>query len=339
MREREVRVAAGQPRSSELAADRILETARRVLHLEAESVAALSERLDDSFVRVVRRILAVSGRVVVSGVGKSGLVARRIAAILASTGTPAHFLHPVEAIHGELGVLSGEDLLIVVSRSGESRELGELLSTVGRLEVPVVALTARPESSIGRAAALVLDLGAQEEACPYDLTPTSSSAAAVAMGDALAMAVLDGRGSDAEEFVHLHPGGALGRRLRFRVRDVMLGPPEIPRLGPQEDLGRAMCEIAHRRGTVPVVGERGKVIGVITAGDLTRFAERHPEFLRRPVREAMNPSPRVISPDALAVEALRECELHGIMALPVVDEQAYLLGIVHLHDLLRAGLG
>ena len=321
-------------------AEEVLGVAREVLRIEAESVSALRERLDERFVEAVRRILEVEGRVAVSGVGKSGLVARKIASTLASTGTPAFFLHPVEGAHGDVGVLVRGDLLIVVSRSGESRELADLMPPVKRLEVPIIAFTGRPDSTLGRHADVVLDVSVREEACPHDLAPTSSSTAALAMGDALAMALLRLRGFRAEDFARLHPAGALGRRLLWRVEDVMLKDGgEVPELPPTATLREAMHEIAHRRGTVPIVDEGRRVVGVVTAGDLTRFAEGRPDFLDRTAAEAMNPEPHVITAQALAAEALHRMEAHGVMALPVVDAAGALRGIVHLHDLLRAGVG
>ncbi len=210
---------------------------------------------------------------------------------------------------------------------------------VKRLDVPIIALTGRPDSTLGRHADVVLDVSVREEACPHDLAPTSSSTAALAMGDALAMALLRVRGFRAEDFARLHPAGALGRRLLWRVEDVMVKDGrEVPELPPTATLREAMHEIAHRRGTVPIVDDGRRVVGVITAGDLTRFAEGRPEFLSRTAREAMNPEPQLIESEALAAEAIHRMETHGIMALPVVDEAGILQGIVHLHDLLRAGV-
>lgn len=318
---------------------RVLARGRETIRLEAESVAALGDRLDERFVTAVRRILSAPGRVVVTGIGKSGLVARKIASTLASTGTPALFLHPVEGIHGDMGVLLRGDLLLVVSRSGESQELSALMPAVKRLDIPVIALTGGLRSTLARHAEVVLDVSVAEEACPHDLSPTSSSTAALAMGDALAMALLEERDFGAEDFALLHPGGALGRRLLWRVEDVMVkDEAEVPAVGPRSTLGEAMREIAHKRGTVPVVDEARRVIGVLTAGDLTRYAEGRPDFLTDPVERAMNREPKVIGADALAAEAVRELETHGIMALPVVDGRGALRGIVHLHDLLRAGM-
>lgn len=316
----------------------ILERGRQVLRVEGEAVLALEERLGEAFVEAVRLVLQTEGRVVVSGIGKSGMVARKIASTLASTGTPAVFLHAVEGAHGDLGLLVRGDLLLAVSKSGETEELAHLVPAVKRLEVPLVAITGTPDSTLGRHAAVVLDTSVPSEACPLDLAPTASSTAALATGDALAMALLAARGFDDRDFARLHPAGALGRRLLWRVEDVMVeDPSEVPSLAPDAPLSRAMHEIAFRRGTVPVV-DGGRVVGVITAGDLTRYAEEQPDFLQRPTREAMTGSPKVIGPEALAAEAVRVMEEEGIMAMPVVDDAGGLLGIVHLHDLLRAGV-
>lgn len=317
----------------------ILERGRQVLEVEGRAVLALVDRLDDAFVEAVRRVLEAEGRVIVSGIGKSGVVARKIASTLASTGTPALFLHPAEGAHGDLGLLMRGDLLIAVSNSGETEELADLMPAVKRLEVPVVVVTGSPDSTLGRHAEVVLDAAVSEEACPMDLAPTASSTAALALGDALAMAVLTERGFGPDDFARLHPGGSLGRRLLWRVEDVMLeDPADVPRVEPDTPLAEAMRQIAHLRGTVPVVDGDRRVVGVITAGDLTRYAEDRPRFLDDPTREAMTASPELASPDDLAVEAVHVMEEKGVMALPVVDGEDRLLGIVHLHDLLRAGV-
>ena len=311
---------------------------RQVLEVEGRAVLALTGRLGDAFVDAVRCVLETSGRVIVSGMGKSGVVARKVASTLASTGTPALFLHPAEGAHGDLGLVVRGDVLVAISKSGETEELVALMPAVKRLEVPVVAILGSVDSTLGRHADVVLDASVSEEACPMDLAPTASSTAALAMGDALAMAVLDERGFGPDDFARLHPGGRLGRRLLWEVRDVMLDDPsEVPGVAPGAPLAETMRQIAHLRGTVPVI-EDGRVVGVVTAGDLTRFAETRDDFLERPTREAMSRDPEVIGPDALAAEAVRVMEEEGIMAMPVTDEDGALLGIVHLHDLLRAGI-
>ena len=317
----------------------ILRRGRQVLEVEGRAVLELVDRLDESFVAAVRRILGAEGRVVVSGIGKSGVVARKVASTLASTGTPALFLHPAEGVHGDLGLLVRGDLLIAVSKSGETDELAELMPAVKRLEIPVVAITGADGSTLARHADVVLRASVSEEACPMDLAPTASSTAALAMGDALAMAVLAERGFGAEDFARLHPGGSLGRKLLWRVEDVMVDDPaEVPGLGSDAPLSEAMRQIAHLRGTVPVLDGDGRVEGVVTAGDLTRYAEGQPDFLERPTREAMTTDPELVRPDELAVQAVHVMEEKGIMAMPVVDDDGALRGIVHLHDLLRAGV-
>jgi arabinose-5-phosphate isomerase len=315
--------------------DPVLAAGRRVLRLEAECLRILEERLDHSFVDAVRLILASQGRVIVSGVGKSGIIARKIAATLTSTGTPAIFLHPVEGLHGDLGIVSRDDIAILLSKSGESSELTGLLEYLKRLGVAIIALTGRASSSLSRASNLVLDCSVAEEACPYDLAPTTSSTAALAMGDALAVALLQSRGFTRDDFARLHPGGALGRKLTLRVGDIMVAD-DYPFLGPDAPMRQCVMLLAEKRGTVPVVNDDGTVIGVVTSGDLTRRMERQEDIFETPVRDVMNPNPKTISRDELAAAAVFVMENHGIMALPVVDEGQRLKGMIHLHDLLRA---
>jgi arabinose-5-phosphate isomerase len=315
--------------------DPVLAAGRRVLRMEAESLRILEERLDGSFVDAVRLILASPGRVIVSGVGKSGIVARKIAATLTSTGTPAIFLHPVEGLHGDLGIVSRDDIAILLSKSGESSELTGLLEYLKRLGVAIIAVTGRVNSSLSRASNLVLDCSVAEEACPYDLAPTTSSTAALAMGDALAVALLQSRGFTRDDFARLHPGGALGRKLTLRVGDIMVAD-DYPFLGPDAPMRQCVMLLAEKRGTVPVVDADGVVVGVVTSGDLTRRMERQEDIFETPVRDVMNPDPKTISGDELAAAAVFVMENHGIMALPVVDAGHRLTGMIHLHDLLRA---
>jgi arabinose-5-phosphate isomerase len=316
----------------------LLDRARAVVRAEAEAVAALEGRLGADFLEAVRVIGDAQGRVVVSGVGKSGIIGRKIAATLTSTGTPAIFLHPVEGLHGDLGVVGREDVALVLSKSGESGELAGLVDFFSRSGVSIIAMTGRPGSSLARVARVVLDTSVEEEACPMDLAPTTSTTVALAMGDALAVALLLRKGFTADDFARLHPGGALGRKLSLRVSAVMLtAPSEVPSIGPEEPMRRCVVLLAEKRGTVPVLDEARRVIGVVTAGDLTRLMELRGEVLDVPVREVMNPSPKTAAPDQLASGAVYTMEQHGIMALPVIDEERRLLGIVHLHDLMRAG--
>ena len=318
---------------------RIIERGREVLRIESESVASMAGRLGAPFVKAVETIGSISGRVVVTGIGKSGIVARKLASTFSSTGTPAIFLHPVEAAHGDVGMLVRGDLLLAISKSGEAAELESLMPVLGRLDIPVIALTAEPQSKLASRADLALDVSVQVEACPHDLAPTASSTAALAMGDALAMAVSEVRGFGPEDFARLHPGGDLGRRLTLTVRDVMVTADErVPKLPLDGHLAAAMHEIAHRQGTVPILDDASRVVGVITAGDLTRYADEHADFLSHSVDRAMNPTPKTIEPEQMATGALSQMQEYGIMAMPVVGPDGRLLGMVHLHDLLRAGL-
>jgi arabinose-5-phosphate isomerase len=315
----------------------LVETGRRVLRLEAESLLALEARLDARFAEAVELVLNAHGRVIVSGVGKSGIIARKIAATLTSTGTPAIFLHPVEGLHGDLGIVGRDDVAILLSKSGESSELAGLTDHLARLGVRIIAMTGRVNSTLGRAGHVVLDCSVPEEACPFDLAPTTSTTAALGMGDALAVALLESRGFTREDFARFHPGGALGRRLTLRVRDVMVSD-DYPRLGPDAPMRQCVVLLAEKRGTVPVVGDGGVVIGVVTSGDLARRMERQEDIFDTPVREVMNPSPKLVGTEELAAAAIYLMETHGIMALPAVDASGRLLGIVHLHDLLRASV-
>jgi arabinose-5-phosphate isomerase len=303
--------------------------------MEAEAVGALEERLGEPFVRAVEAILDASGRVIVSGLGKSGIVGRKIAATLTSTGTPAIFLHPVEALHGDLGIVGSGDVAILISKSGESEELRGLLECLGRFGVTVVVLTGNPSSSLGRQAKVVLDCGVGEEACPFDLAPTSSTTATLALGDALAVSLLSQRGFKQEDFARLHPGGVLARRL-LRVREVMIAD-DFPLLPPEARMRECVMLLAEKRGTVPIVDECRRLLGVVTSGDLTRLMEREPDFLAVLVRDVMTTMPKTAEPDQLAAAAVRVMERARVMALPVLDEGRRVIGMVHLHDLMRAG--
>jgi arabinose-5-phosphate isomerase len=309
---------------------------RRVLAIEAAAIAALEARLGDDFARACDLVAGAKGRVVTCGIGKSGHIARKLAGTLTSTGSPAIFLHPVEALHGDLGVVGREDVAIVISKSGASDELAGLIGHLGRLGVPIVALVGAARSQLADHATVVLDCSVAEEACPMDLAPTSSTTAALAMGDALAITVLQQKGFRPEDFAALHPGGALGRKLTVRVRDVMVSDayPELPE---GSSMRETIAPLAEMRGTVPVVDRERRVVGVVTAGDLTRLMERDPDFLSCPVAGVMTRSPRTASPNELGAAAASRMEAHGIMALPVVDVAGVLVGMVHLHDLMKAG--
>jgi arabinose-5-phosphate isomerase len=317
--------------------DEILIEARRVLRIESRAVADLADRVGAEFAEAVRLIEESPGRVVVSGIGKSGIVGRKLAATLTSTGTPATFLHPVEGLHGDLGIVGEDDVAILISKSGDTEELQGLLGYLTRLGVPIVALSGRGGSTLSRHARVTLDCSVEEEACPMDLAPTSSTAAAMAMGDALAVALLHRKGFRPEDFARLHPGGALGRRLTIRVDDVMV-TEDYPSVAVDAIMKDCIVPLAEMRGTVPVVDDDRKVVGVVTAGDLTRLMEKEPEFLDVPVRRVMTTTPRLAKLGDLGSTAVHEMQKYGVMALPVVDAELRLHGIVHLHDLMRSGV-
>ena len=312
----------------------LVELGRRVLRLEAGAVSAVAERLDERFDRAVRLLAAARGRVIVSGLGKSGLVARKIAATLTSTGTPASYLHPIDSLHGDLGIVARTDVAIVLSKSGDSQDLFGLVGSLQRLGVPIIAVTGAPDSPLARVATVVLDGSVAEEACPHDLAPTASTTAALALGDALAVALLELKGFGRDDFAVLHPGGSLGRRLLLRVRDVMQPPGRI--LPPSATMREAVVSLARDRG-LALVGSDGQLTGVLTTGDLTRMAERDPDFLGRSVSQVMTRVPKTAAPDDLAAAAVGSMERHGVIVLPVVSEEGAIEGVVHLHDLMRAG--
>ena len=314
-----------------------VERGRRVLRMEREAIAGVEARLGEEFAAAVELIAASHGRVIVAGVGKSGLIGRKIAATLTSTGTPATFLHPTESVHGDLGIVGADDVAILISKSGESSELLPLLEHLKRLGVKVIALTGERGSTLARQADVPLDAWVKEEACPHDLAPTTSTTAALALGDALAVALLEEKGFRREDFARIHPGGSLGRRLLTRVRDVMVANA-LPLLPEDATMREAVVMLAERRGIAIIADPAGAVSGVVTAGDLTRLMERMEDVFTVPVREVMTRSPKVSEVDELGSAVVYRMERHGIMAMPVVDEDRRVVGVVHLHDLLRAGV-
>jgi arabinose-5-phosphate isomerase len=315
-------------------ADRI-ERGRRVLRIERDALADLEVRLDESFARAVELIAASRGRVIVAGVGKSGLIGRKVAATLTSTGTPASFLHPVESVHGDLGIVSRDDVAILISKSGETDELLPLLEQLQRLGVRTVAITAERDSTLARHADLALDASVREEACPHDLAPTTSTTVALALGDALAVALLQEKGFNREDFARLHPGGSLGRKLLTRTADVMLRD-NLPLLPPTATMREAVVHLAERRGIVVVV-EGDRLAGVVTTGDLSRLLERTTDIWNVPVRDVMTRTPRHATTDELGSAVVYRMQQHGIMAMPVLGPDGSVQGVVHLHDLMRAG--
>lgn len=316
-------------------AEAIIERGRRVVRLEREALATVEERLGASFAAAVTMIAASEGRVIVAGVGKSGLIGRKIAATLTSTGTPAFFLHPVESAHGDLGIVGTGDIAILLSKSGESDELLVLLEHLQGLGVRTVSISGQPDSALARMCDVSLDAWVREEACPHDLAPTTSTTAALALGDALAVALLEHKGFRREDFARLHPGGALGRRLVTRVDEVMLRDP-LPVLPPGASLRQAVVVLAEQRGIVLVATADRRLQGVLTAGDLTRLMEHETEVLTCQVDRIMTREPRSARTGELASAVSFRMEQHGIMAMPVLDADGLVAGVVHLHDLLRA---
>jgi arabinose-5-phosphate isomerase len=311
----------------------LIAAGRRVLQLEAAAVSETGRRLSTEFARAVRVLAEAKGRVIVSGVGKSGLIARKLAATLTSTGTSASYLHPVDSLHGDLGIVGPDDVAIVLSKSGESQDLFGLVGSLQRLNVPIIAITGAKDSLLARVATVALDGTVEEEACPHDLAPTASTTVALALGDAIAVALLEEKGFTREQFAERHPGGSLGRRLFLRVQDVMLPAGRV--LRPDATMRDAVVSLARDRG-LAMVAENGHLSGVLTTGDFSKLADREPNFLQCRVSEVMTRSPQTASPSDLAAAAVGVMQKRGIMVLPVVDDSR-IVGVVHLHDLLRAG--
>jgi arabinose-5-phosphate isomerase len=316
---------------------RTLALGRETLSIEAQAVGQLVERVGPSFVKAVHAILKVRGRVVVMGMGKSGHVGRKTAATLASTGTPALFVHPAEASHGDLGMVQGHDLVLALSNSGESEELSVLLPLLKRLGVTLIAITGGADSTLARHADVVLDSSVDKEACPLNLAPTASTTAQLAWGDALAVALLDARGFRAEDFARSHPGGALGRRLLTHVRDVMRSGEQVPRVSPNASLGQLMQEMSRKGlGASAIVDDAGRPMGVFTDGDLRRLIETGTDLRALSASQVMRAQPKTVREDDLAVQAVELMELHRINSVLVVDEHGVLCGALNTHDLMRA---
>jgi len=314
-----------------------LDLARRVLAIEADAVRALGERLDERFVQAVELINRRSGRVVVSGIGKSGHIARKIASTMASTGTPAYFVHPAEASHGDLGMIEAGDVFIAISYSGSSEELLDIVPLVKRRGAKLIAITGKAESALAREADVHLDARVAQEACPHNLAPTASTTAALALGDALAVALLDARGFSSEDFARSHPKGRLPRQALVHVADVMRKGDEVPSVPVGASGLEAIAEVTRGRlGMTTVIDGARRVKGVFTDGDLRRALEKGVDLARVKVDEVMSRSPRTLRPEALAVEAVQLMEAHKITQLPVVDEEGALVGALNLHDLFRA---
>lgn len=316
-----------------------IQEGRRVLEIEARAIAALVDRVDERFAKAVDLFYGCTGKVVVSGMGKSGLIGQKIAATMASTGTPAFFVHPADGIHGDLGMLAKQDVLLAISNSGETEEVLKLLPFMKRLGIPIITLTGRPQSTLAKNSDIVLDVSVAEEACPLGLAPTSSTTAALAMGDALAIALLQKRGFREEDFAQFHPGGSLGRRLLFKVRDLMHQGDAVPRVPATASACEAIREMtAKKLGMTTVVDAKGQLAGVITDGDLRRFLEKGNSLVKAKAKDLGTRSPKTIQADALAAKALQTMEQFSITSLVVVNERNRLIGVIHLHDLLKNGI-
>ena len=328
-------MTAAAPSSFDAA--RALELARATLDIEARALAALKERQGESFVAALAAILACRGRVVVMGMGKSGHVGRKVAATLASTGTPALFVHPGEASHGDLGMVTAGDVVLAISNSGESDEIGAILPAIKRLDVVLVAMTGNVESSLARHAQIVLSSAVDQEACPLNLAPTASTTAQMALGDALAVALLDARGFRAEDFARSHPGGSLGRKLLMHVADLMRTGDAVPRVAPDTVMAEMLHEMTRKGlGFTAVCDDAGRIAGIFTDGDLRRLIETGADLRAMRAGEVMSAEPKAVRADALAVEAAELMERHRVTGLLVVDARGTLVGAINSNDLMRA---
>jgi arabinose-5-phosphate isomerase len=319
----------------------VLDRAKKVFAIEAESILKLQDRLDENFIQAVNMLLACSGKVIVTGIGKSGIIGRKIASTFACSGTPAFFLHPAEGIHGDIGMMSPDDVVLAISNSGETEEVLKVLPVVKRMGLPLIVLTGNADSVLARNGDVVLDIGVKEEACILNLVPTASTAATMAMGDALAITVLERRGFKEEDFALLHPGGALGKKLLLRVEDLMHIKDAVPMVSQDDSMSIALIEMTSKRlGITGVCDSDGDFVGVITDGDLRRNLEKGSDVLAKKARDVMTLSPKTITKTALAATALRLMERHSITSLFVLSESGpkKVEGLIHLHDILKAGV-
>lgn len=317
-----------------------LEKAKRVLRIEANAIMDLSERVDHNFLAALDMVLACPGKVIVIGIGKSGLVGRKIAATLASTGTPAFFVHPAEGVHGDVGMIDKKDVILLLSNSGETEELIKLIPVLKRLGVPVIGLLGKKESTLAKAADVVIDVSVKEEACPWQLAPTASTTAALAMGDALAITLLERRGFTEEDYAKLHPAGTLGKKLLLHVSDLMHEGPALPVVAPDASFKDVIYQMSSKMLGHTAVAEGETLLGVISDGDLRRAMEKFGDIMDKKARDLMTPGPRWVPPDEFAAAALLRMESRSITALLVCDdpEGKHLVGMIHLHDLLKAGV-
>ena len=317
----------------------IKESGKKVLRTEAEAISALIKRIDERFVQAIDLIATCQGRTVVTGMGKSGLIANKIAATFASTGTPAFFLHPAEGVHGDLGMISRGDIVIAISNSGETEELIRIIPVLKRLEIPIISLTGNVKSTLAKNSEIAFDVGVKEEAGPHNMIPTASTTAALAMGDALAIALFEKRGLKEEDFAYFHPGGVLGKKLLVRVIDVMQSGQNIPVVFEETMMKDVIAEMSSKKlGMTAVQDKKGLLRGIITDGDLRRFLQYESELLRQKAKDIMIWNPKVIMADALGAKAVQIMEQHSITSLVVIEGNRRIIGIVHLHDLLKMGV-
>jgi len=317
----------------------IIEKAKEVIRKEAKAILNLEKKINSEFQKAVETILKCRGRVIVTGIGKSGIIGKKIAATLNSTGTAALFLHPVEGLHGDLGLVRRDDVVIAITKSGETEELQQLFPLFKRLGVPIISLTGSPGSQTAEKSDVVIDVSVDEEACPNNLVPTSSTTAALVMGDALAIALLEERHFSAEDFALLHPGGYLGKRLLLKVKDVMHTGASIPMVSEDANMKEVILEMTSKRfGATTVVNEKKELVGIFTDGDLRRLVERTEEIFKLKAREVMMRNPKTIEEEALAAKALNRMEFYNITCLIVPNGNKEPVGILHLHDLLKAGV-
>ena len=317
----------------------ICQLGRSVIEIEARMIADLVQRIDHHFAKACQYLHHCTGRIAVMGVGKSGHISKKIAATFSSTGSPAFFIHPSEAKHGDIGMLTQNDVILAISNSGESEEIVSILPFIKRLNVPLIALTGKPHSSLAKAATVHIDVSVKQEACPLGLAPTSSTTAALVMGDALAMALLDKRGFTENDFALSHPGGALGRRLLLRVAEIMHQQEAVPIVESTMSLKQALVEMTQKKlGMTTVIDETGALVGIFTDGDVRRALDHHADIHQTIVQEVMSQNPKTISSNLLAAEALTLMETHQITCLAVVNEKHQPIGIIHIHDILRAGV-
>ncbi|HUL42930.1 MAG TPA: KpsF/GutQ family sugar-phosphate isomerase [Bacteroidota bacterium] len=317
----------------------IIEKGRNVVRVESDAVAALAERIDERFARAVEMMYSCRGRIVVTGMGKSGIIARKIVATLNSTGTPSLFLHPSDAVHGDIGMVRKEDVVLCLSKSGDTAELQQLLPMFKRIGVPIIGMVGNANSRIAQLSDIILDVSVKEEACPYDLAPTSSTTVTLVLGDALAMALLNERNFTREEFALYHPGGNLGKKLLLKIEELMVQGDAVPKVRFNVSVRDAILEITSKRlGATCVVDDNGELIGIVTDGDLRRMLQKTTDVTHTTAEMMMTRHPKTITKEALAALALQEMEMHNITQLVVVDDRYHPVGMVHLHELVKAGL-